>query len=307
VKPVTAEERLRGSTTRRAAPSAARDLPPDAPYRRADVARRIADLIRSDLHAGRLNEQLPYEWDLLRRYNASRGATREALRLLSDQGVLRRLPGVGTLRRVDRTAIRMHQAAAAIHIVDADTMDADEIGGARMQAETITHERLAAPVAVAEALEMPVGEDVLFTEALIRIDGTPHRLRSSWIPVSRVPGMNHDSVTRFPPDVLRELLTTSLFFRRFVIEATTVDASGSSRPRKVCPSSSASPAIAATAASSTRPAPTPDHSLPPRLARGWVPLPGGATRFSPRQAMPVTALVNPPRLTPNETTREEPP
>ncbi|HEX3707494.1 MAG TPA: GntR family transcriptional regulator [Mycobacteriales bacterium] len=224
MKPVTAEERLRGSTTRRAAPSAARDLPPDAPYRRADVARRIADLIRSDLHAGRLNEQLPYEWDLLRRYNASRGATREALRLLSDQGVLRRLPGVGTLRRVDRTAIRMHQAAAAIHIVDADTMDADEIGGARMQAETITHERLAAPVAVAEALEMPVGEDVLFTEALIRIDGTPHRLRSSWIPVSRVPGMNHDSVTRFPPDVLRELLTTSLFFRRFVIEATTVDA-----------------------------------------------------------------------------------
>jgi DNA-binding GntR family transcriptional regulator len=84
--------------------SAARNLPPDPPYRRADVARRIADQIRSDLHAGRLDEQLPYEWDLLRRYIASRGATREALRLLSDQGVLRRLPGVGTLRRVDRTA-----------------------------------------------------------------------------------------------------------------------------------------------------------------------------------------------------------
>jgi GntR family transcriptional regulator len=108
--------------------------------------------------------------------------------------------------------------------VDADTMDAGKIGGARMHIEMITHECLAAPAAVAEALEIPVGEDVLFTEALIRIDGTPHRLRSSWIPVSRVPDMNHDSVTRFPPDVLRELLTMSLSFRRFVIEATTADA-----------------------------------------------------------------------------------
>ena len=205
-------------------PSASRDLPPDTPYRRADVARRIADLIRSDLHAGRLAEQLPYEWDLLRRYNASRGATREALRQLSDQGVLRRLPGVGTLRRVDRTAIRLHQAAADIHIVDADSVvDADQIGGARVKAETIAHERLGAPAAVAEALEIPVGEDVLFTEALIHIDGTPHRIRSSWVPVSRVPGLDCESVPRHPPDVLRELLSTSLSFRRFVIEATTAD------------------------------------------------------------------------------------
>jgi GntR family transcriptional regulator len=208
---------------RRAVPPATRDLPPDVPYRRADVARRTADLIRSDLHVGRLDEQLPYEWDLLRRYNASRGATREALRLLSDQGVLRRLPGVGTLRRVDRTAIRMHRAASAIHIVDADSADADTIGGARMQAETIAREYLTAPAAVAEALEIAVGEDVLFTEALIHIDGTPHRLRSSWVPVSRVPGLDYESVTSHPPDVLREFLATSLSFRRFVIEATTAD------------------------------------------------------------------------------------
>jgi GntR family transcriptional regulator len=213
---------------RGAVPPAARDLPPETPYRRADVARRTADLIRSDLHVGRLDEQLPYEWDLLRRYNASRGATREALRLLSDQGVLRRLPGIGTLRRVDRTAIRMHRAASVIHIVDADsvvasTVDADTIGGARMQAETIAREHLTAPVAVAEDLEIAVGEDVLFTEALIRIDGTPHRLRSSWVPVSRVPGLDSESGTSYPPDVLRDVLATSLSFRRFVIEATTAD------------------------------------------------------------------------------------
>ena len=158
-------------------PAAAPDLPPDIPYRRADVARRIADLIRSDLHAGRLDQQLPYDWDLLRRYNASRSATREALRLLSDQGVLRRLPGVGTLRRVDRTALRMGHAATVVHTVDADAMGAGKIGRTRMQAETISRERLAAPAPVAEALEISVGEDVLFAEALIRIDGTPHRLR----------------------------------------------------------------------------------------------------------------------------------
>jgi GntR family transcriptional regulator len=208
-------------------PLTAHGPPPDAPYRRADIARRTADLIRSDLHAGRLDEQLPYEWDLPRRYNASRSATREALRLLSDQGVLRRLPGVGTLRRTDRTALRMGQPVTRISTVDADPtviaepLDA-KIRGPRMQTETLAHEVLEAPAAVAEALEIAVGEDVLFTEALIRIDGTPHRLRSSWIPISRVPGIE-DAVSGYPPDLLRERLSTDLSFRRFVIEAMAAD------------------------------------------------------------------------------------
>jgi DNA-binding GntR family transcriptional regulator len=199
--------------------------PADTPYRRADVARRTADLIRSDLHHGRLNEQLPYEWDLPHRYNASRGATREALRLLSDQRLLTRVAGLGTHRRVDRTAIRMDSAAPmppAIRIVDADPGDRDKIGSTRMHTEMIAHERLKAPVAVAEALAIPEGEEVIFTEALISIDGTPHRLRSSWVPLSRVPALAQN-VTRFPPDVLREVLGTTLGFRRFVIEATTAD------------------------------------------------------------------------------------
>jgi GntR family transcriptional regulator len=201
--------------------------PQVSPSRRSDVARRIADLIRSDLHAGRLGEQLPYEWDLPRRYNGSRGATREALKLLSDEGVLRRLPGVGTLRRTDRTALRLNQPMTTISTVDAESKVSDEpvssrIRGTRMQVETLAHEVLDAPAAVAEALEIAVGEDVLFTEALIRVDGTPHRLRSSWIPISRAPGI--ESVSGFPPDLLRELLSTELSIRRFVIEAAAADA-----------------------------------------------------------------------------------
>jgi GntR family transcriptional regulator len=38
-----------------------------------------------------------------------------------------------------------------------------------------------------------------------------------------VPGLDLESVLRHPPDVLRELLATSLSFRRFVIEAATAD------------------------------------------------------------------------------------
>jgi GntR family transcriptional regulator len=167
---------------------------------------------------------LPYEWDLPHRYDASRSATREAMRLLSDQGSVRRLPGIGTLRRVDRTAIRMHRVATTIEIVDADSLEAGNIDSTRVQAETIAQERLPAPAAVAEALEMPVGEEVLFTEALIRIDETPHRLRSSWIPLSRVPGLHYPSVARYPPDALCQVLTTPLFTRQFVIEALTADA-----------------------------------------------------------------------------------
>jgi GntR family transcriptional regulator len=210
-------------------PAACRQI---SPSRRGDVARRIADLIRSDLHAGRLDEQLPYEWDLPRRYNGSRGAVREALKLLSDEGVLRRLPGVGTLRRTDRTALRLNQPMTTISTVDAESVIGAEssvlsepltarIRGTRMQTETLAHEVLEAPAAVAEALEISVGEDVLFTEALIRVDGTPHRLRSSWIPISRAPGI--ESVIGYPPDLLRERLRTELTIRRFVIEAAAAD------------------------------------------------------------------------------------
>ena len=94
-----------------------------------------------------------------------------------------------------------------------------------MQAETIAHERLAAPAAVAEALEIPVGEDVLFTRG-----AHPHRRDTAPAPLELDTGVARAGHgPGFRPAATRRTScascsATSLSFRRFVIEATTADA-----------------------------------------------------------------------------------
>jgi GntR family transcriptional regulator len=198
---------------------------PGRSHQRADAARRFADLVRFDIHSGRFGEQLPYEWDLLRRYGASRAVLREALAGLSDQGVLRRMPGIGTLRRVDSTAISLTQVAAPLQVVDAGSGSAEEIDESRMLVETIAHERSKAPLPVAEALAIAPGDPVLFTESLLHVDGSPHRLRSSWIPLDRVPGVEVAVAGRYPVRVLRDLLGAPLLTRHFLLKAVGADES----------------------------------------------------------------------------------
>jgi len=119
----------------------------------------------------------------------------------------------------------MHQAASSVHIVDADSVvNADEIGGTRMKAETVAHERLGAPAAVAEALKIPVGEDVLFTEA--SSTSTRHRtgfaLAGFRFRGCRAWTWNPSRATR-RTSCASLLAHPSLTFRRFVIEAATAD------------------------------------------------------------------------------------
>lgn len=65
---------------------------------RADRARQVADLIRQQiLSTGFENDVLPDEQVLARQYGATRNAVRDALDLLRREGLIDRLPGVGTV------------------------------------------------------------------------------------------------------------------------------------------------------------------------------------------------------------------
>jgi GntR family transcriptional regulator len=67
--------------------------------------RHIADDLRAQVKDGRLkpNDKLPTEGDLSEKYEASRNTVREAIRRLTDEGLLESRPGQGTFvaRKVD--------------------------------------------------------------------------------------------------------------------------------------------------------------------------------------------------------------
>lgn len=139
-----------------------------AATRRAAAARRVADLVRSDLRAGHFGEQLPYEWDLLRRYACSRAVLRDGLGRLRDEGVLRRVRGVGTLRDARATPVdlALHATPGWLTAPSAGRGGAAVDGHAMV--ETLSVEQLGAPAPVAEALGTTPGSPVVFTESLVR-------------------------------------------------------------------------------------------------------------------------------------------
>jgi GntR family transcriptional regulator len=66
--------------------------------RRADEARRVRDLLRSELHRGGFSDgRLPGEEQLMSEFGVARSAVRGALALLRAEGLVRRVQGVGTI------------------------------------------------------------------------------------------------------------------------------------------------------------------------------------------------------------------
>jgi GntR family transcriptional regulator len=69
----------------------------DAHRRRADRARQVADVLRHQVLGGAYPDgALPREEQLSRDFDASRNTVRDALALLVAEGLVERVPGVGT-------------------------------------------------------------------------------------------------------------------------------------------------------------------------------------------------------------------
>src|SRR5690348_6036537 len=70
----------------------------DARRRRADRARQVADVLRRQvLHGIYSGGMLPPEPELAAEFGVSRNAVRDALDLIRDEGLVDRVPGVGTV------------------------------------------------------------------------------------------------------------------------------------------------------------------------------------------------------------------
>ena len=157
---------------------------PDTSFaRRADEARLVADLIRSDILDGHLSGKLPAEFELVRRYEGTRNAVRDALVQLTDQGLLERTPRTGTTVVADGVVFTFERSRSPIRIQEPGVTINSEVESYTI----INYLRRSAPATVARKLEVRPGEEVVYLEVAISVREVPLRLRQSWIPVNRVP------------------------------------------------------------------------------------------------------------------------
>lgn len=109
---------------------------------RTGVARQVADQISAAILDGRLkiDERLPTEEELARRFSVSRPTVREALKRLAAQNLIRsqRGPAGGTfVKRPDPEGLASTITGAATLLVGIGAFDIDEIIGARLETESI--------------------------------------------------------------------------------------------------------------------------------------------------------------------------
>lgn len=136
---------------------------------RAVAARRLRDLLRVDLLRGGFPDgRLPSELELMAGYGASRGTVRDALSMLRDEGLVRRLTGTGTLVIAGPTPSQL----AELHGFAA---------GSPLHIEPLEHASMPMSPLIARMLGRPVGSDCLTVEYLACRDGEPIAMVTNYL------------------------------------------------------------------------------------------------------------------------------
>ncbi|MEU6237525.1 GntR family transcriptional regulator [Kitasatospora sp. NPDC047058] len=140
---------------------------------RADRARQVADVLRRQVLSEAFKDgPLPHEDRLADEFGASRNTIREALDLLRGEGLVRRVPGSGTLvvaGKVPHGLDRLQGLAETLHEHGEVTNEVRAFGPVR------------APGPVARRLGLPDGADVVYVERLRRLNGLPLSLDLTYL------------------------------------------------------------------------------------------------------------------------------
>ncbi|MEV8098515.1 GntR family transcriptional regulator [Kitasatospora sp. NPDC085879] len=140
---------------------------------RADRARQVADVLRRQVLAGVFAAgALPHEERLAEEFGESRNTVREALDLLRGEGLVRRVPGSGTLVVADKVPHglnRLQGLAETLHEHGEVVNEVRAFGPVR------------APGPVARRLGLPDGADVVYVERLRRLNGLPLSLDLTYL------------------------------------------------------------------------------------------------------------------------------
>lgn len=139
---------------------------------RADRARRVADVLRQQIHAEAYPDGLPAESDLAAEFSVSRNTIREALAVLKHEGLIDRGPKVGThvaQRKYD------HGLDALLGLKET-FKDLGEVRNEVRAAMPVT-----APPSVARRLRLQPGEQAVFVERLRYLGDLPLSLDLTYL------------------------------------------------------------------------------------------------------------------------------
>ncbi|WP_280232948.1 GntR family transcriptional regulator [Nocardia cyriacigeorgica] len=189
-----------------------------APVRRlrADHARRVADILRQQIHTGAFTDTLPGEHDLAAEHQASRNTVREALALLRDEGLIARIPKVGT-----KVAARKFDHGLDTLLGLQETLKGHGVVRNEVRAAT----PISAPPAVARRLALAPGAQVVYIERLRYLADLPLSLDLTYLaPEIGAEVLGHD-LERTDIFVLLEQITgQSLGSADLAVEAVSADA-----------------------------------------------------------------------------------
>ncbi|MFD9596733.1 GntR family transcriptional regulator [Kitasatospora sp. NPDC059973] len=140
---------------------------------RADRARQVADVLRQQVLSEVFKDgPLPHEDQLAEEFGESRNTVREALDLLRGEGLVRRVPGSGTLvvaGKVPHGLNRLQGLAETLHEHGEVVNEVRSFGPVR------------APGPVARRFGLPEGADVVYVERLRRLNGLPLSLDLTYL------------------------------------------------------------------------------------------------------------------------------
>lgn len=152
---------------------------------RANRARRVADVLRQQIHADAYPDGLPAELDLAAEFSVSRNTVREALTVLKHEGLIDRGPRVGTHVAQRKYA---HGLDALLGLKET-FKDLGEVRNEVRAAMPVT-----APPSVARRLRLKPGEQAVFVERLRYLGDLPLSL----------------DLTYLAPDIGRQVLSHPL-------------------------------------------------------------------------------------------------
>ncbi|OBH03129.1 MULTISPECIES: GntR family transcriptional regulator [unclassified Mycobacterium] len=139
---------------------------------RADRARRVADVLRHQIHAGAYPDGLPDERELATEFSVSRNTVREALGVLKHEGLIDRGPKVGT-----HVAQRKYPHGLDALLGLKETFkDLGEVRNEVRAAMSVT-----APPSVARRLRLQPGEPAVFVERLRYLGDLPLSLDLTYL------------------------------------------------------------------------------------------------------------------------------
>jgi len=139
---------------------------------RADRARRVADVLRQQIHTGAYPGGLPAEHELATEFLVSRNTIREALTILKNEGLIDRGPKVGT-----HVAQRKYDHGLDALLGLKETFK--HLGEVRNEVRAAMP--VAAPPSVARRLALDAGESAVFIERLRYLGELPLSLDLTYL------------------------------------------------------------------------------------------------------------------------------